>query len=100
MSIGGLNTFLSSWADHLEPEMLHMSEFHTGSRISFLVLFVFSLFPISKDSYLPLYHLWSVQPSTFLSMQEAGLGDRAVAQGSFRPSNEGTQTTSLSLRSC
>lgn len=48
MSIGGLNTFLSSWADHLEPEMLHMSEFHTGSRISFLVLFVFSLFPHLK----------------------------------------------------
>lgn len=100
MSVGGLNTFLSSWADHLETEMLHMSEFHTGNRISFFVLFVFFPFSHLKRFLPPLHHLWSIQPSTFLSMQEAGLGDRAIAQGSFRPSNEGTQTTSLSLHSC
>lgn len=80
--------------------MLHMSEFDTGSTINFLVLFIFSFFPILRVSYLPLHHLWSIQPSTLLSTQEAGFGEKAIAQGSFSLSNEGTQTTSLNLHSC
>jgi len=32
LAVGDMNTFLSSWADHLETEMLHMSKFNTGQN--------------------------------------------------------------------
>lgn len=55
MAVGGRNTFLSSWADDLEIEMLCMSNFNTGGKISFSFFFFFSLsfFSLSRDPSLP-----------------------------------------------
>lgn len=93
MAIGGMNTFLSSYADHLEMEMLHMSKFNPGGKISSFVCLLFSFLPLSSDSS-PCAAPGSIRRSPFCPIQGSGLGDRAIA---CKAPSEGTQTAFLTF---
>lgn len=51
VAVGGMNTFLSSRAHYLETEMLHVSKFNPGGKISFSLFFFF--FFLSRASSVP-----------------------------------------------